>query len=66
MSMWEKVSKGRYEYRQNVTNSQLLAKYLILGADLRELYENFDTPQAKKFLSEMIDQHQEIFEDAQL
>ncbi len=64
--MWEKVSKGRYEYRQNVTNSQLLAKYLILGADLRELYENFDTPQAKKFLSEMIDQHQEIFEDAQL
>lgn len=61
--MWVQTGTGQYEYRRNVTTSQLLAKYIILGADLRELYENFDTPEAKRFLSEIIDQHQQIETD---
>ncbi len=61
--MWVQTGTGQYEYRRNVTTSQLLAKYIILGADLRELYENFETPEAKRFLSEIIDQHQQIETD---
>lgn len=61
--MWVEVGTGQYEYRRNVTTNQLLAKYIILGADLRELYENFDTPEAKEFLNEIIEQHQQIETD---
>ncbi len=61
--MWVQTGPGLFEYRRNVTTSQLLARYIILGADLRELYENFETPEAKRFLSEIIDQHQQIETD---
>lgn len=60
MNLWINEKQGNYTYRRNITNNQLLAKYVVLGADLRELYENFDKPEARTMLDEIIQQHESI------
>lgn len=62
-NMWVDVKHGNYSYRRNFTSNQLLARYVVLGADLRELYENFDTPEAKNMLNDIIEQHQRVITD---
>lgn len=47
----------------NKSSTQILAKYIVLGADLRELWENWDTPNAKQFLSDIIDEHDRFLND---
>lgn len=58
--MWTEVDVGHYRYVRNVTSNQLLAKYLILGADLRELKENIGGLMFESMLDEMIAQHEEF------
>jgi hypothetical protein len=47
----------------NKSSTQILAKYIILGADLRELWENWDTPNAKQYLSDILDEHDRFLKD---
>jgi len=58
--MWTEVDTGKYKYVRNVTSNQLLAKYLILGADLRELKENIGGVMFESLLDDMIVQHEEF------
>ena len=44
----------------DLTPAQLLAKHILLGADLRELWENFDTPNARVYLEELLEDHRKF------
>lgn len=69
--MWKEVSKGKFTWTANVTAEQLLARYVLLGADLRELDEAWNDPDVdvkyvKQLLAEIIKQHEQIPGNAQL
>lgn len=60
--MWKEVSTGKFKYRPETTTGELMAKYVALGADLRELKEYIwtDTARSIEMIDEMIQSHSEI------
>jgi hypothetical protein len=65
--MWTEVSTGKYTYVRNVTNEQILARYLLLGTDLQELLSVIDdSVRAKEYLEEIIFWHKEVWQNARV
>lgn len=65
-NVWIEAQVGNSVIKHNITSNQLLARYITLGADLRELSENFSSPNAKTLLDEIIEHHGSITTDDEL
>lgn len=53
--MWVMTAPGKFEYKKSgVSNNELVAQYILLGADLRELKESWGTERAEQLLNDII------------
>ncbi len=63
---WIQVGTGKYEFKPGTTQEELMAKYVILGSDLKELDAWMTDPWGKYLLSQIIKSYNEIMVEGEL